>query len=134
MRKGRYNKKKIHKRFFPDFHSSCRAVSTDFPDPRMPPISIIHRSQWVFQASSCCLQILPGRPDFARPCEVIDWSISLMCSSLLLQQYPICLVLLTRGPKQYITYVFVLTSPAVSHMSGSYNKRSTAVYRLWVRP
>ena len=60
--------------------------------------------------------------------------ISLMCSSFLLQQFTICLVLLTKGPQQYISYVFVLTSPAVSHMSGFSNKWSKAVYRLCVRP
>ena len=53
-----------------------------------------------------------------------------MISSLLLQQCPICLVLLTRGPKKYISYVFVLTSPAVSHMSGSSNKGSKEIYLL----
>ena len=53
-----------------------------------------------------------------------------MSSSLLLQQCPICLLLLKRGPQKYIAYAFVFTSPAVSHMSVSSNKWSTAVYRL----
>ena len=36
-----------------------------------------------------------GRPAFARPCEGVHWSISLMSSSLLLQQRLACLVGLT---------------------------------------
>ena len=39
--------------------------------------------------------VLAGRPAFARPCEGVHWSTSLMSSSLLLQQCPTCLVRLT---------------------------------------
>ena len=40
-----------------------------------------------------------------------SWS-SCFCSSM------------CRGPREYVTYEFVLTSPAVSHMSGSLNLES----------
>ena len=43
-------------------------------------------------AQSCCMQVRVGRPAFARPCEGVHWSTSLMSSSLLLQQCPACLV------------------------------------------
>ena len=43
-------------------------------------------------AKSCCRWVLAGRPTFARPCEEVNWNTSLMCSSLLLQQFPVCLV------------------------------------------
>ena len=33
--------------------SSCRAASTNFPDPLSPPVSIVHRFPEVFQAISC---------------------------------------------------------------------------------
>ena len=33
--------------------SSCRAASTDLPDPLSPPVSIVHRSREIFQATSC---------------------------------------------------------------------------------
>ena len=38
---------------------------------------------------------LAGRPAFARPCEGVHMSISLVSSSLLLRQCPACLVRLT---------------------------------------
>ena len=44
---------------------------------------------------SCCIYVLAGRPAFARPCDGIHKSMSLMSSSQLLQQYPACLVRLT---------------------------------------
>ena len=44
---------------------------------------------------SCCIYIRAGRPAFARPYAGVHRSISLMSSSLLLQQYPACLVRLT---------------------------------------
>ena len=46
-------------------------------------------------AQSCCMLVLSGRFAFARPCEGVHWSTSLMSSSLLLQQCPACLVRLT---------------------------------------
>ena len=46
-------------------------------------------------SQSCCMQVRAGRPAFARPCEGVHWSTSLMSSSLLLQQCPACLVCLT---------------------------------------
>ena len=33
--------------------SSCHAGSRNLPDPLSPPVSIVHRSQEVFQATSC---------------------------------------------------------------------------------
>ena len=46
-------------------------------------------------SQSCCTYVLAGRPAFARPYEGVHRSTSLMSSSLLLQQYPACLVRLT---------------------------------------
>ena len=44
---------------------------------------------------SCWMYVRAGRPAFARPCVGIHKSTSLMSSSLLLQQCPACLALLT---------------------------------------
>ena len=44
---------------------------------------------------SCCMYVRAGRPAFAWPYVGVHWSTSLMCSSLLLQQCPACLVRLT---------------------------------------
>ena len=44
---------------------------------------------------SCWMYVRAGRPAFARPCVGVHKSISLMSSSLLLQQCPACLVRLT---------------------------------------
>ena len=44
---------------------------------------------------SCCMYVRAGRPAFARPYVGVHRSTSLMSSSLLLQQYPACLVRLT---------------------------------------
>ena len=44
---------------------------------------------------SCCMNVRPGRPIFARPYVGDHWSTSLMSSSLLLQLCPACLVRLT---------------------------------------
>ena len=46
-------------------------------------------------AQICCMYVLAGHPVFARPCEGVHRSMSLMNSSLLLQQCPACLVSLT---------------------------------------
>ena len=66
--------------------SSCRAASTDIPDPLSPLLPIVHRLWQVFRA---------GRPAFVWPYVGVHWSTSLMSSSLLLQQCPACLVRLT---------------------------------------
>ena len=47
-------------------------------------------------AQRCCIKVLAGCLAFARPCEGVHKSMFLMSSSLLLQQYPACLVRLTR--------------------------------------
>ena len=44
---------------------------------------------------SCCMYVLAGRPAFARSYVGVHRSTSLMSSSLLLQQCPVCLVRLT---------------------------------------
>ena len=44
---------------------------------------------------SCCMYVLAGRPAFTRPYVGVYRSTSLMSSSLLLQQCPVCLVRLT---------------------------------------
>ena len=43
---------------------------------------------------SCSMSVRAGRPAFARPCEEVHRSTSLMSSSLLLQECPACLVCL----------------------------------------
>ena len=55
------------------------------------------RSSGLHPVSShrCCMYIRAGRPAFARPYVEVHWSTTLMSSSLLLQQYPACLVRLT---------------------------------------
>ena len=70
------------------------------PDRFPPPLPIGHRFQPVFKATYCIgteLLYIGSR-----------WS-SCLCSSI------------WRGPQEYITYKFVPTSSAVSHMSGSFN-------------
>ena len=76
---------------------SCRAAGTHLPEPPSPPVSIIHRSQEVFKAKF--------RIGIELSYIGSSWS-SCLCSSM------------WRGPLEYITYEFVLTSPAVSCMSG----------------
>ena len=44
---------------------------------------------------SCCMYVRTGRPNFARPYVEVHRSTSLISSSLLLQQWPACLVRLT---------------------------------------
>ena len=80
--------------------SSCHAISTDIPDPFSPPFSIVHCFRQVFRARS--------RIGTELLYVGSSWS-SCLCSSM------------WRGPQDYITYKFVLTSPAVCCMSGSSN-------------
>ena len=80
--------------------SSCHIASMDLPDCLSPPVSIVHHSQEVFKAISC-----------------IGTELLYIGSSWL---FCLCLSM-WRGPLEYITYEFILTSPAVSHMSGSSN-------------
>ena len=47
-------------------------------------------------SQSCCMSVRAGRPSFARPCEEVLRSTSLMRSSLLLQRRPSCFVLIWR--------------------------------------
>ena len=68
--------------------------------PLSPPVSIVHRSWQVFKAIPCVGTELLYVGS--------SWS-SCLCSSM------------WRGPQEYITYGFVLTSPAVSHIFGSSN-------------
>ena len=77
--------------------SSGHAISTDIPDPLLPPLPIVHCFWQVFRATSilaqsCCMQVQAGCPAFARPCEGVHKSMLLMSSSLLLQLCPRCLV------------------------------------------
>ena len=76
--------------------SSCRAASTDIPDPLSPllPIFIAYgRSSGLHLVSShsCCIYVRAGRPAFARPYVGVHRSTSLISSSLILQQRPACL-------------------------------------------
>ena len=80
--------------------SSCRAASTDIPDPLSPHLPIVHRF-WQgsglhpVSSHSCYMYVRAGRPAFARPYVGVHRSASLMSSSLLLQRCPACLVRLT---------------------------------------
>ena len=79
---------------------SCRAASTDIPDPLSPLLPIILRF-WrrpsglhPVSSQSCCMYVRAKRPNcpaFARPYAGVYRSISLMCSQFL-QQCPACLV------------------------------------------
>ena len=80
--------------------SSYCAASTDLSDTLSPPVSIVYRFQEIFKAISCIGTELLYIGS--------SW-LSCLCSSM------------RRGPQEYITYEFVLASPAVSHMSGLSN-------------
>ena len=75
------------------------AISAYLPGPLTPPLSIIHRFRLVFKATSC----------ISTNFLYVDssWS-SYLCSSM------------WEGPQEYVHYEFVRTSPAVSHMTGSF--------------
>ena len=80
--------------------SSCRAASTDIPDPLsplLPSFIASGRSSGLHPVSShsCCMYVRAGRPAFACPYTGVHRSTSLMSSPLLLQQCPACLVRLT---------------------------------------
>ena len=80
--------------------SSCRTISTDLPDPLLPPFPIIHCFWLVLRAASHIgtelLYVASSRS-------------SCLCMSI------------WRGLHEYITYELVPTSPAVSCISGSSN-------------
>ena len=80
--------------------SSYCTTSTDLSDPLPPLFSIVHRSRLVFKAISCIGTELLYVGS--------SWS-SCLCSSM------------WKGSQEYVTYEFVPTSPAVSHMSGPSN-------------
>ena len=82
------------------FSSSYYTASNDLPNPLSPPVYIVHHSWEVFKAISCISTELLYIGS--------SW-LSCLCSSML------------RGPEEYIAYEFVLTSLAVSCMSGSSN-------------
>ena len=80
--------------------TSCRAASTELPDPLSQLVPIIHRPRDVFKATSCITTELLyiGSSWLPSPCSSVWW-----------------------GPQEYIAFEFVLASPEVSHMSGSSN-------------
>ena len=80
--------------------SSCRVASTDISDPLSPLLPIIYRLRQVFRVTSCVLTYLlyvrsSWLSCFCTAICGVHRSTSLMSSSLLLQQYPACLVRLT---------------------------------------
>ena len=81
----------------PSSSSSCRAVSTDLPDPLSPSVSIVHYTPEVFKAISCIGTELLYIGSSCSSCLFPSlWrGPQLMSSSLLLQQCPLCLVRLT---------------------------------------
>ena len=77
--------------------SSCRAGSTDIPDPLSPLFSIVHCLRQVFWTTSRILTQLLNvyscwSSCFCTAMRGVHNSTSLMSSSLLLQQCPACLV------------------------------------------
>ena len=80
--------------------SSCRAISTDIPDPLLPSLSIVHHFRQVLRFTHRILTELLYVGSSWSP-----WFCSVM----------------RTGPSEYITYELVPTSPAVSCMSGSSN-------------
>ena len=89
------------KEMFDPSSSSCRAASMDIPDPLSPLLPIVHRVWQVFRATSRIPHIAAGCIFelvvllLPRPYVGVHRSTSLMNSSLLLQQWPACLVRLT---------------------------------------
>ena len=83
--------------------AACHAASTYLPDPLSPPVSIVHCSWEVFQSKSCIGTVL---------LYIVSGLSSCFCSSM------------WWGSQQYVAYEFILTSPAVSHVSGSSNLNS----------
>ena len=87
--------------------SSCSAIGAGIPDPLSPPFSVVHCFEQVFKATSRIgteLLYVGSSWSFClcSPCEGVHRSTSLMSSSLLLLQYPACLIRLTL-------IVFVMT-------------------------
>ena len=80
--------------------SSCRAISTDIPDPFSPSFPIVH----------CFRQVVRFKSRIGTELLYVgsSWSYSLWSS-------------MWRCPQEYIIYEFVLTSPGVSRMSASFN-------------
>ena len=78
----------------------CYAASTDIPDPLSPLVPIFHRFWQVLRATSRILTELLYVSS--------SWSLC-FCSAM------------CRGPGENITYEPVVSSPAVSCMTGSYN-------------
>ena len=80
--------------------SSFHAISTDIPDPFLPPFSINHCFPQVFKAISSI-----GTKLLYVGSSLSSW----LCSSM------------WRGPPEYVTHELTLTSLAVSRMSRSSN-------------
>ena len=88
--------------------SSCRAISTDIPDPLSPLLPIVYCFQWIFRATSRIgTKLLYVGYNWLSCLFSAMWrGTSLMSSSLLLQQCPLCLVRL-------ISIVFVMVAVQV---------------------
>ena len=80
--------------------SSCRAISTDIPDPLSPPFPMVH----------CFWQVFRATPHIGTELLYVGLNWSSCLSSCM-----------WRGPQEYIAYELVPTSPVVSCMSGSSN-------------
>ena len=88
----RYHHHHHHHRVVP----SARLSMTLSRHPSLSSIASVRSSRLhPVSAQNWCMSVLAGRPDFARPCEGVHRSTSLMSSSLRLQQCPTCLVHLT---------------------------------------
>ena len=62
-------------------HPSLSPIAPGWPS-RLHPVS----------AQNCCIKVLAGNPAYARSCEEVHLSMSLMSSSLRLQECPACLL------------------------------------------
>ena len=76
---------------------------------------------------SCCIYVLAGRPALAQPYVGVHRSISLMSSSLFLQQCPACLVRLTLFPTDMYCLFGWLKKPY--HTSSFYSKIALSLLR-----
>ena len=70
--------------------SSCHVMSTDFPNPLSPLVSMVH----LVSEQSFCWSVLADRPILTHSCEGFHRNTLFMSSFLLLLQCPACLVCL----------------------------------------
>ena len=107
---------------------SCHQHGSPWPSPTTPlsrpSLSIGFQSYPPVSVKSCCMKVLARRPAFCRPCEEVHRNTSLMSSSLILQQCPACVVLLT-----WAVFVMGIKWPYSSCFVGCYLQDSFNIAR-----